>query len=167
MALEIERKFLLHHLPDLADESGARIVQGYLRADERASVRVRITDGQARLTVKGAQHGITRTEFEYDIPTEDARVLLDDLIVGDRIEKRRFQVPFDGRTWELDVFEGVNAGLVVAEIELDSEQDEPTLPAWVGREVSDDPRFLNASLCRRPFSRWSAQDRAEFSMTGP
>jgi adenylate cyclase len=164
MALEIERKFLLKTLPDLTGCPVSRIVQGYLRADEHASVRVRIRDEHARLTVKGAQKGYTRSEFEYEIPVDDARSLLG-LTVGGLIEKQRYIVPIAGREWELDVFAGANAGLVVAEIELDSEQDALELPDWVADEVSEDPRFLNANLCRHPFSGWPDRDRV--AIPGP
>jgi adenylate cyclase len=154
MGVEIERKFLVRRLPKIASLEGTAIVQGYLRADAEGSVRLRITGSGARLTVKGPTRGIRRLEFEYSIPPEDARQMLDVLVVGSLVEKVRYRIVHHGFTWELDVFSGRNEGLVLAEVELLSESDEPPLPDWIGAEVSGDPRFINANLAQSPFLDW-------------
>lgn len=154
MATEIERKFLVRRLPDLAGLDGQPMVQGYLRADASGSVRLRITGGGACLTVKGPTRGNARLEFEYPVPAADAREMLAALAVGSPVEKVRYRIEHQGHTWELDVFSGSNDGLVLAEVELRSADERPPLPDWVGREVSDDTRFYNASLARTPFVGW-------------
>lgn len=160
MGQEIERKFLVRQLPKLQSLEGDAIVQGYLRADAGGSVRLRITGDGARLTVKGPNRGIRRLEFEYPVPPEDARLMLDALPVGAPVEKVRYRIAHQGFTWEVDVFSGRNEGLVVAEVELVSEDDEPPVPDWVGAEVTGDVRFLNASLAQTPFLDWPAAERA-------
>jgi CYTH domain-containing protein len=154
MALEIERKFLLAHLPELDEAAATDIVQAYLRADREASVRVRITDDQAWITIKGPVQGRKRNEYEYPVPEQDAREMLS-LAVGAVIEKRRYSLQQNGYEWVIDVFRGPNTGLRLAEVELPSEDADLKLPAWVGEEVTADPRYLNASLCRNPFNEWS------------
>ena len=154
MATEIERKFLVQRLPDLAGLEGEPMVQGYLRADPEGSVRVRITGEGATLTIKGPTRGNTRLELEYPVPAEDARAMLDALSVGSAVEKVRYRIGHEGYVWELDVFSGDNEGLVVAEVELDRADEQPPLPDWVGMEVSGDERYFNASLAREPFRRW-------------
>jgi adenylate cyclase len=130
-------------------------VQGYLSATSSSSVRVRIEDGQrAWLTIKSAVAGTTRQEFEYEIPAEDAKSLLQ-LGVGSPIAKTRYRVPVDRHVWEVDVFEGANTGLVVAEIELESESEEFSLPDWIGKEISADKRYYNAALTHAPYSTWT------------
>ncbi len=156
MSTEIERKFLVKRLPDLSALEGQPMVQGYLRADEGGSVRVRITGEGAVLTVKGPTRNNARLEFEYPVPAEDARRMLEALSVGSPVEKVRYRIDHGGVTWELDVFSGVNEGLVVAEVELDNVADEPPLPDWIGQEVSGDPRYYNASLARHPYRCWGA-----------
>ena len=108
---------------------------------------------QARLNIKSATLGIVRKEYEYPIPLDEAHELLDNFC-ADTVRKTRYHIPFAGKTWELDVFAGANAGLVVAEIELDSEDEQPELPGWAGEEVSDDHRYYNTELCRHPYPRW-------------
>jgi CYTH domain-containing protein len=115
---------------------------------------VRIAGDQGFLTVKGKSRGLSRAEFEYAIPVEDAAAMLDGLCEKPLIEKTRYRVPFGAHTWEVDEFHGANAGLVVAEVELASADDEPALPPWVGQEVSLDPRYFNANLVKRPFTTW-------------
>jgi adenylate cyclase len=158
MGQEIERKFLVRRLPNIAGLEGDPIVQGYLRADAGGSVRLRITGGGARLTVKGPTRGIRRLEFEYPVPPEDARQMLEALAVGAPVEKVRYRIPYAGFIWELDVFSGSNEGLALAEVELASIDDAPPLPDWVAAEVSGDARFLNASLARTPFCEWPAAE---------
>lgn len=152
MATEIERKFLVvgtewRNLP------GVHIWQGYLNRDKNRTVRVRVAGEQAYLTVKGATHGATRVEFEYEIPVSDA-TQLKSLCDGPIVEKVRRNVPYSGFTWEVDEFLGDNMGLVVAEIELHSENEEYAKPSWVGREVTDDPRYFNSNLVSNPYSTW-------------
>jgi adenylate cyclase len=152
MGTEIERKFLVNGT-DWRVGDGERVRQGYLsRAPER-TVRVRVVGDEGFLTIKGANRGIVRAEYEYPIPVADAEALLA-LCEGPLVEKTRYRVPFGGRLWEVDEFHGENAGLVVAEIELAAADEAPERPPWVGAEVSDDPRYYNASLSRRPFRTW-------------
>lgn len=155
MATEIERKFLV--VSDRWREQaqrGTAFRQGYLVGAKHASVRVRIEGEKANLNIKSATLGVHRQEFEYPIPLEDAREMLDTLCEKPLIEKTRYLVAFEGYTWEVDVFEGDNAGLVVAEVELSSEDEQPPLPAWVGEEVSHDPRYYNVCLVKHPYKDW-------------
>jgi adenylate cyclase len=149
MGVEIERKFLVisEAWRPLVTGSVA-IRQGYLSSNAKATVRVRLLgDEEAVITLKGATDGISRAEFEYPIPIEDARELLR-MAGPETVEKRRHLVPFGGLMWEVDVFEGRHRGLVMAEVELDTAEHEVALPEWVGREVSLDDRYFNASLSR-------------------
>jgi len=155
MATEIERKFLVKELPDVESLDGRPMIQGYLRADAGGSVRVRITGDGAHLNIKGPGDGASRTEFEYAIPAADARVMLDTLCVGRPVEKVRYRIDHAGYTWELDVFSGANDGLVLAEVELTSTDDSPEIPGWVGREVTGEAPFYNASLALRPYTDWA------------
>lgn len=150
--LEIERKFLVRSddWRALARDAGEAIVQGYLSSEARATVRVRVGDRGAFLTIKGRSVGITTPEFEYEIPRDHAQALLE-LCGEDRIEKTRFRIPIDTHVFEVDVFEGANAGLVLAEVELRSENEPFPSPAWLGPEVSEDARFKNVRLAREPF----------------
>lgn len=147
MAKEIERKFLVTGEGWRDRAEGSRgLRQGYLALTDKLAVRVRILDdAEALLTFKSAAPGTTRAEYEYPIPLADARELLT-LATGLVIEKRRHRVPLDGLTWEVDVFEGAHAGLVIAEIELPTEDTPFTRPGWLGREVTADRRYYNASL---------------------
>jgi adenylate cyclase len=154
MSQEIERKFLVTGEAWRTD-NGALIRQGYLHNKIDGNVRVRTKGERAYLTIKGSTNGITRLEFEYDIPLEEANEMLDKLCLKPLIEKVRHEVNFDGFLWEIDEFLGDNAGLVVAEIELDNEEQEFTKPNWVGVEVSEDPRYLNANLVKNPYSKWA------------
>lgn len=149
MAQEIERKFLVTGDSWKAlVESSSLLRQGYLSSNAKATVRVRSWDDErAALTLKGKASGMTRAEYEYDIPMDDAREMLE-MAQPHVLEKRRHLVPFGGLTWEVDVFEGRHDGLVIAEVELTSEQQVVDLPDWVGTEVTDDNRYYNASLSR-------------------
>ena len=159
MGREIERKYLV-----AGDEWRSVVTkrtdlrQGYLVTDPERNVRVRTKGEKAFLTLKGKADGsdgtLLRREFEYQIPLEDAHEILGSLCLEPLIEKTRHLVEHGGLTWEIDEFRGHNAGLLVAEVELESETQEPALPAWVGREVTDDPRYLNANLVRHPDSEW-------------
>jgi CYTH domain-containing protein len=156
MAKEIERKFLVSGESWKAAPPGTTYRQGYLSSHPERSVRVRSDGKKATLTIKGLTRGATRDEFEYEIPPADADVLLDQLCERPLIEKTRYLVPFGGRTWEIDVFGGDNQGLVVAEVELPSEDQPLTLPPWAAREVTHDPRYFNANLVKNPFKNWQA-----------
>ena len=155
MPLEIERKFLVRGdaWRSLA-ESSAEMRQGYLCRDPDRSVRARLAGDRGTLTIKGRSQGAVRSEYEYAIPAGEARELLDGLCLRPQIEKTRHRVPVGDLVWEVDVFSGENAGLVVAEVELDDPEQELPLPDWVGEEVTGDPRYLNANLVANPFSRW-------------
>lgn len=150
MAIEIERKFLVVSEAWREGAKGRRFRQGYLCVSADATVRVRHAEERAFLTVKGATAGMSRAEFEYDIPLADAEVLLRDHCLKPLIEKTRYEVPFDGKVWTVDVFEGANAGLVVAEIELSDDAEQISLPPWIGVEVTDDPRYRNSALVSEP-----------------
>ncbi len=155
MAVEIERKFLLRDESwrDAAD-SGTRFRQGYLIGAERASVRVRIEGDKANINIKSATLGIHRQEYEYPIPLEEAKELLDTLCEQPQISKTRYLVPYGDHTWEIDVFEGDNEGLVVAEVELESEDESFERPPWLGDEVSGDTRYYNVCLVKHPYRDW-------------
>lgn len=156
MAREIERKFLVSGEGWRAGARGVLYRQGYLSAgsDAGCTVRVRVAGERAWLTVKGPASRGARDEYEYPIPVADAGEMLERLCAGGRVEKLRHRVLFGGRTWEVDEFTGENAPLVVAEVELDAIDAPVDLPPWVGREVTDDPRYTNAALARLPFRRW-------------
>lgn len=157
MSVEIERKFLVNEEQWRRARAGAHGVllrQGYLSSHPERIVRVRIEGDAAVMTIKGRTVGATRGEWEYPIPLDDARVLLDDLCERPIIEKTRFRVPYQGMVWEVDEFHGDNAGLVVAEIELTSENQRFDMPAWAGEEVTHDSRYANANLLRHPYSKW-------------
>lgn len=153
MALEIERKFLVIGTPWLNLPQGDLMRQGYLIANEQKVVRVRVEGQNALLTIKSGNQGLTRGEWEYPIPLSDATQLLT-LCDAPLIEKYRYRILFENNLWELDVFMGANAGLVVAEIELQSEDQTFSKPAWVGAEVTHDKRYLNAHLQKNPYSEW-------------
>lgn len=155
MPIEIERKFLVQ-IEDWRTLASARreFRQFYLANEERSSVRIRIESGVgAWLTIKSAQSGTTRNEFEYPIPIEDAEQMTA-MATGAVIAKVRHIVPFAGLEWEVDEFAGDNEGLVIAEVELDSQDQSFELPHWVGEEVTNDKRYYNASLAETPFKKW-------------
>lgn len=155
MANEIERKFLVDLATWKPQEAGIHFKQGYLNTQKERVVRVRIEGTQAKLTIKGVTTGITRAEFEYAIPVEDATLLLDNLCEQPLIDKHRHKEVHAGKTWEIDVFHGLNQGLVVAEIELSSEDEAFERPAWAVKEVSSDSRYYNSNLLKNPFSTWT------------
>lgn len=155
MAHEIERKFLVRSDAWRSAVTDAReIRQGYLSVDPARTVRVRVAGRAATLTIKGPRAQLTALEIEVELPLHDATTLLDTVCLRPLVEKTRHLVPIDGMVWEVDVFAGDNAGLVVAEIELPTNTTAVSLPAWIGDEVSDDPRYSNANLVRHPFTRW-------------
>ena len=151
--VEIERKFLVRG-DDWPREKGTRYRQGYLNSDKARSVRVRVGKGKGYLTIKGETKGATRSEFEYEIPEAEANALLDTLCERPLIEKTRYEVAYGGLTWEVDEFYGDNEGLVVAEVELTSEEQPFEQPAWVGQEVTGEARYYNVNLAKRPYKAW-------------
>lgn len=151
MGTEIERKYLVTGAWDGVGE-GSLQRQGYLAIEPSHTVRVRVEGGSARLNVKGRQVGLTRAEYEYDIPLADGEELLG--LCRLVIEKTRYDVEHGGHTWEVDVFHGDNDGLVTAEVELSDEAEDVALPPWVGRDVSTDHRFRVAYLVDHPYREW-------------
>jgi adenylate cyclase len=155
VAVEIERKFLVKN--ELWREhviSSSKIRQSYLSCRANAAVRVRIADHKAYLTIKGATVGISRSEFEYEIPLADAELMLDLRHGGSVIEKTRYRVRCGDHIWDLDIFYGDNSGLQMAEVELGSESEEFQIPEWAAEEVTADNRYSNSSLATHPFSSW-------------
>ena len=156
MGVEIERKFLVTRELWRPRNDGVAFRQGYLSRVEDRVVRVRIAGGAAFLTIKGRTSNVTRSEFEYPIPVEDAEIMLDRLCERPLIEKTRYEEVCGGHIWTVDVFQGENDGLIIAEIELGSEEEPFDRPGWLGREVSGDPRYFNSELSKRPFGYWDA-----------
>lgn len=154
MGSEIERKYLVRDGEWTPQEPGIPMRQGYLSAGGTTTVRVRVEGAAATLTIKGPTVNLSRSEFEYDIPVDDAEEMLRTLGEG-VVEKTRHHVVVGDHTWEIDVFEGENAGLVTAEIELDAEDEAFVRPSWLGAEVSHDPRYRNSSLARQPWKAWT------------
>ncbi|MGB5623544.1 MAG: CYTH domain-containing protein [Gammaproteobacteria bacterium] len=156
MAIEIERKFLL-----AADDWRAAVtrvetmVQGYLAESPGCSVRVRVAGEDASLNLKGITIGASRSEFEYPLPLADGRFMLEHYCSGRTVEKRRHHLEYGGQHWEIDEFLGANAGLVVAEIELESEDQSFAQPQWLGAEVTGDARYYNLMLADRPYRSWA------------
>ena len=154
MAMEIERKFLVKGDAWRALARGTTYRQGYLNSAKERTVRIRTADAQAFITIKGMTVGATRSEYEYEIPFGDAKEMLETLAEKPLIEKTRHKIPVGNLTWEIDEFLGENAGLIVAEVELKSEAQILDKPVWVGDEVTNDPRYFNANLVKKPFTRW-------------
>lgn len=154
MSIEIERKFLVIGDDWRHGAVGTEYRQGYLCADHDRTVRVRVAGDQACITIKGGSRGISRMEFEYAIPVDEAMILLVELCEQPVIEKIRYPIEYRGFVWEVDEFLGDNAGLVVAEIELEEVEQAFEKPPWIGAEVSAERRYSNAALARSPFSGW-------------
>jgi adenylate cyclase len=154
VGVEIERKFLLAGEGWRGQGDSVLLRQGYLCSDPSRVVRVRVEGSQGTLTIKGKSTGATRGEWEYPIPLDEANELLDRLCEQPLIEKYRHRIAHAGHTWEVDEFLGANAGLVVAEIELKSEDESFEVPGWIGAEVTHDARYFNSNLIRHPFTRW-------------
>ena len=152
--MEIERKCLVQGDSWRSGVQGLLLRQGYLPTQGKATVRVRVAGDRAYLTLKGPAQGLVRPEFEYPIPLADATTLLATLCQQPLIEKYRYRIAAGELVWEVDEFLGANQGLVLAEIELTSPDQPIDIPPWVGQEVSDDPRYLNASLVKNPFTLW-------------
>jgi len=155
MPIEIERKFLLSS-DKWRDEviRSSRIRQGYMGKIDKASVRIRVQGDKANINIKSATLDIRRMEYEYEIPLSEAEEMLDQLCNQPQIDKTRFIVEQGKHTWEIDEFYGDNQGLLVAEVELGSEDEEIFKPDWLGEEVTADPRYYNVSLIKHPFNKW-------------
>lgn len=156
MGIEIERKFLLSSDAWRTGAHGTLYRQGYLAVEKNRTVRVRRVGTKGFITVKGISTGASRAEYEYEIPATDADAMLDSLCLRPLIEKTRYCVTHRGFTWEIDEFHGENEGLVLAEIELASEDQPFDLPSWAGKEVTEDARYYNSRLVNRPFSQWQS-----------
>ncbi len=154
MAKEIERKFLMANDTWRGLAQGKRYRQGYLSTVKERTVRVRTAGDKAYLTIKGISVGASRSEYEYEIPFADATEMLDQLCEHPLVEKTRYRIPYDGLVWEVDEFEGENRGLITAEVELTDEKEAVAIPEWIGKEVTGDPKYFNANLVAKPFTRW-------------
>lgn len=156
MALEIEHKFLVNNeewkeqVRDSVDYQ-----QGYLSSDKKRSIRVRISDNKAWLNIKSATIGTSRQEYEYEIPLEEGQEIIESLCEKPIIEKTRYFVPYQQHLWEVDVFNGDNEGLIVAEVELSEVGEGFAKPSWLGKEVTEELKYYNNSLCKNPYKDWS------------
>ena len=159
MPLEIERKFLVCSDAWRENASGTLLRQGYLNTGKDCIVRVRTAGDKAYLTIKGPTTGISRPEYEYEIPLDDAHALLEGMAQQPVIEKVRYCIARDGHVWEVDEFLGDNAGLVLAEVELADEAQKVERPQWLGREVTTEARYRNTALARNPYSQWSPEEK--------
>jgi len=157
MAKETERKFLITDTTWLQSEKGIPFRQGYIpTSDNKTTVRLRVAGDKGFLTIKGPAQNITRDEFEYEIPLQEARFMLEHYC-GHVVEKKRYKIKFGIHIWEVDVFEGENHGLVLAEIELNNADEPFSKPPWLGKEVTGDKRYYNAWLAKHPYREWSDQ----------
>jgi adenylate cyclase len=154
MPLEIERKYLIGSLDFLAGIKPVFIAQSYIYSDSEKILRLRIMDTQAFLTIKGKTEGISRPEYEYEIPENHAREMMELFCKDSIIIKKRYFLDYMGKTWSVDVFEGNNEGLVIAEIELSDPDEAFEIPPWVGKQVSHDKRYYNSYLIHHPFNSW-------------
>jgi adenylate cyclase len=159
MALEIERKFLVHIDMLPSDIPEIDIQQGYLLTSHQKTIRVRIGGEKAWITIKGPDINGVRPEFEYPIPREDASYMFHNFCIGGKIEKIRRKIDFSGKTWEVDEFLGENKGLWIAEIELVQRDEIVDLPPWIRKEVTGDHRFHNSYLSNHPYSTWNIEDQ--------
>lgn len=155
MATEIERKYLVKHDGWRSQTRGTLYRQGYLVREPEKTVRVRVAGDRGFLTIKSSTQGVSRSEYEYLIPLEDAQQMLDTLCTEPLIEKYRYLIEIGNLRWEIDEFLGDNQGLIVAEVELTDENQAIDLPDWIGVEVSHDPRYYNANLVKTPYSKWT------------
>lgn len=153
MALEIERKFLIDQTKWQPTTGGTKMIQAYLSVFPAPTVRIRIAGERAFLTIKGRTETIARPEYEYEIPVSDAAEMML-MAVSLPVEKNRYKVYFEGLCWEVDVFSGENAGLIIAEVELNSVDQVIKLPEWVQEEVTHDRRYYNSYLSGHPFTKW-------------
>jgi CYTH domain-containing protein len=154
MALEIERKFLVRSDEYKQLASPVYFKQAYLNDDPERVVRIRVANNKGFLTIKGKNQGITRTEYEYEIPETEAQQILDTMALPTAIEKYRYTFMYKDKKWEVDEFIAENKGLVIAEIELESVEEIVEKPSWIGMEVSEDKRYYNSNLSKLPYCKW-------------
>ena len=154
MGTEIERKFLVKDDTFKQLAKGTKYRQGYLSSTKERVVRVRTIDDKGFMTVKGITTGATRVEYEYEIPVQDADAMLDELCEKPIIEKNRYKIQNKNLVWEIDEFFGENQGLIVAEVELESEDQPYEKPGWIGAEVTGDPKYFNSNLIQNPYKNW-------------
>jgi len=154
MGKEIERKFLIKSDSWRSLAKGTKYRQGYLNSVKERVVRVRTIDEKGFLTIKGITTGATRVEYEYEIPETEATAMLDELCEKPLIEKNRHKIEYGGFIWEVDEFFGENQGLIVAEVELESEDQNYEKPDWIGEEVTGDPKYFNSNLIQNPYLKW-------------
>jgi adenylate cyclase len=157
MGQEIERKFLLRHDGWRPLAIGQLYRQGYIPTQGSQTVRLRVVGDRGFLTIKGPTEGFSRSEFEYEIPVAEAQEMLDHLCAKPLIEKYRHRITVDQWVWEVDEFLGANQGLILAEVELASESELPTIPDWIGEDVTGDRRYFNSYLVDHPFSSWAPE----------
>lgn len=165
MGLEIERKFLVKDDSWRSLAKGKQYRQGYLSSVKERTVRVRTIEEKGYLTIKGVSKGAVRSEWEYEIPSADARDMLEQLCEKPLIEKVRHKIEYKGLVWEVDQFFGENRGLIVAEVELQSEDQSFAKPGWIGRDVTRDPRYFNANLIHHPYRMWSESENTAGAKT--
>ena len=158
MGIEIERKFLIKDKTWRPPVPGKKYRQGYLSSVPERSVRIRIVDELGYLTIKGISKGASRLEYQYDIPVAEAKVMLAELCEKPIIDKIRYTLEYKGLTWEIDRFFGDNEGLYIAEVELAREDQDIIKPQWVGKEVTEDPRYYNVNLIKNPYGKWPDRD---------
>jgi adenylate cyclase len=154
MAYEIERKFLVDISKMDKLEKGYIIKQGYIETTNKSTIRIRIQDQSAFLTLKGERNGTKRLEFEYEIPLDDANEMLEKLCFKSMIDKTRYKLKIENHVWEIDVFHGINDGLIVAEIELNDENETFDIPDWITKEVTNERKYYNSNLIVKPYSQW-------------
>lgn len=159
MAKEIEYKFTVVNEEWKNKSTSKNYKQGYLSIERGRTVRIRLEDNEAKFTIKGEKMGPEGAEFEYNIPLEDAENILENLCLKPLIEKKRFFVNYSGKRWVVDEFIGDNSGLLLAEIELDDLNEHFEKPTWLGRDVTDDPKYKNANLVSYPFNKWSKEEK--------
>ena len=159
MVKEIEKKFLVTDLAWQNQAEGVFYRQGYLSTDPERTVRIRTMGKQAVMTIKGITTGISRSEFEYTIPLADANRILDEICHKPLIQKNRYTIDFQGQEFVVDMFLAENNGLIIAEVELENEDQNITLPEWIGQEVSHDPKYFNANLVKYPYCDWTANEK--------
>ena len=154
MAIEIERKYLIDLEKIGLLENGNKIKQGYITTNKDAVVRVRVKNDKGYLTIKGSNIGVSRLEFEYEIPLLEANEMLDKLCQKPIIDKIRYIINYEKHIWEVDVFYGDNEGLVIAEVELEDENEYINLPLWIKEEVTGDIKYYNSNLMKYPYNQW-------------
>ena len=160
MALEIERKFLvISNAWENFISNSLNLRQAYLSNNERSSVRIRLSNNKANINIKSMELGLSRLEYEFSIPYDEAEEILDSLCNKPQIEKIRHHIVYAGKLWEVDVFSADNAGLVVAEVELDNIDEEVQIPSWAGKEVTQLARYYNSNLIKYPYSEWSDEEK--------